>query len=402
MRFLAPLAVLFFLSSAASAEVFVLAEGGRVTGKLLNPKRSPKDQYVIQADDGAKVTLDAAQVTKVLRPKPEDAEYERIAPTYPDTAAAQWDLAQWCREHKLTAQRRVHLRRVIELEPNHAQARHALGYSQVDGKWTTQEEAMTSQGYIRVGGRWVLPQEKDIAEKKRQLDTDQQEWCQKLKRWRNWLGTKRDQDGRKSIAEATDPAAVKGLAIGLNDDRDPQVRLLFVETLAKIDVREAAGALAIASLYDEIEDVRLTCLDHLQTKKRPEVVSYYVGKLTPKKNSNEIINRAGVGLGRMKDPSAIKPLIDAVVTTHKFRVTKAGGDGAMGASFGSGPGGGGTGLSMGQGPKFVYRDIQNQSVLDALVALTGHNFNYDKQAWKYWYAAQKKSPDTMDARRDAK
>jgi len=39
-------------------------------------------------------------------------------------------------------------------------------------------------------------------------------------------------------------------------------------------------------------------------------------------------------------------------------------------------------------------------VLDALTALTGQNFNFDKQAWKYWYAAQKKTPDSLDARRD--
>ena len=44
--------------------------------------------------------------------------------------------------------------------------------------------------------------------------------------------------------------------------------------------------------------------------------------------------------------------------------------------------------------------MSNQSVLDALVALTGQNFNFDKQAWKYWYAAQKKPRDGLDARRN--
>ena len=49
MRILASLAVLLVLGvPAASAEVFVLADGGRVTGDLLNPKESPRKQYVIQ------------------------------------------------------------------------------------------------------------------------------------------------------------------------------------------------------------------------------------------------------------------------------------------------------------------------------------------------------------------
>jgi hypothetical protein len=404
MRILATLAVLLLLGSAASAEVFVLADGGRVTGELLNPKESPRKQYVIQPAEGAKITLDASQVQKVLRPRPEEIEYERIAPTYPDTAAGQWDLAQWCREHKLTAQRRVHLRRVIELDPNHVAARHALGYSQVDGKWATQEETMTSHGYVRKDGKWMLPQEVKIAEDKRKLETAQQEWCQKLKRWRGWLGTDRDQQARDEIAAVNDPMAVKGLTMGLHDDRDSRARMLFVAALAKIDVPDAARALAVASIYDSVEDVRLTCLDHLQTKRRPEVTSYYVGKLSSKKNTNEIINLAAVGLGRMKDPSAIGPLIEALVTTHKFKVVKPGGDGAMSPTFGTGPGGrpGGAGMSMGGGPKFVYKTMQNQSVLDALVAMTGHNFNFDKQAWKFWYSSQKKAPDAIDARRDSK
>ena len=127
------------LASAAGVGRGVRAwpSGGRVAGELLNPTKSPRKQYVIQVADGAKVTLDAAQVRKVLRPRADEAEYERIAPTYADTAAAQWELAQWCREHKLTAQREMHLRRVIELDPNHVEARRALGYSQVDGQWVT-------------------------------------------------------------------------------------------------------------------------------------------------------------------------------------------------------------------------------------------------------------------------
>jgi hypothetical protein len=39
-------------------------------------------------------------------------------------------------------------------------------------------------------------------------------------------------------------------------------------------------------------------------------------------------------------------------------------------------------------------------VLDALVALTGKNFNFDVQAWKYWFAGQKKPPEKIDGRRD--
>ena len=228
-----------------------------MTGSLLNPQESPRKQYVIQAADGVKITLDAAQVRKVLRPKPDEAEYEQIAPTYADTAAAQWELAQWCREHKLIVQRQVHLRRVIELEPNHTAARHALGYSRVNGQWVTQEGAMTAQGFVRSGGKWMLPQEVELAENKRKLDADQQEWCQKLKRWRGWLGSNHDQEARDNIAAVNDPMAVKGLTLGLRNDQNAQARVLFVAALGRIDAPEAARAMAIASVCDADEEVRL-------------------------------------------------------------------------------------------------------------------------------------------------
>ena len=118
---------------------------------------------------------------------------------------------------------------------------------------------------MRSGGKWLTPQELEIAEDKRKLDAAQQEWCQKLKRWRGWLGSNRDQEARDNIAAVNDPMAVKGLALGLRNDQDAQARTLFVAALGRIDAPEAARAMAIASVYDSSEEVRLTCLDQLQT-----------------------------------------------------------------------------------------------------------------------------------------
>jgi len=410
--------ILLMLSATGSAEVLYVAQkevkhssrmektvtlpavhcielvgGGRVAGKLLNPQESPRRSFVVEVAEGVKVALDAARVRKVLRPRAEEAEYERIRPTYPDTAEGQWELAQWCRERRLITQRQTHLRRVIELAPDHADARRALGYSQVDGQWATREEVMTKRGYVRYKGQWKLPQEVELLEEKRNLQESQQEWFIKLKRWRGWLDSDRSRQAQENIRAIDDTAATKALMMGLRDESDPRVRKLLIAALAKIDTPESARALAIASIVDPVEEVRLTCLDHLEKKKRPEVAAYFVGKLRDK--DNIVVNLAAIGLGRMKDPSSIGPLINALVTSHKFKIVTPGGDG-MSASFGSG----GTGLSMGNKPKYIRRQIPNQAVLDALVAITGCNFNFDKQAWKYWYAAQKKPSPSLDARRD--
>jgi hypothetical protein len=400
MRLLAALGCFLLLVPAVSAEVFVLSGGGRVTGELLNPDESPRQQYQIQTEDGAKITLDASRVKKVLRPKPDEAEYERIAPTFADTAADQWKLAQWCQEHKLKTQRQAHLRRVIELDPDHAEARRLLGYSKVNGEWVTYGDTRKKQGYVLHNGKWMLPQEIEIADNKRKAEAVQQKWFKDLRTWRSWLGSDRDGVAREKLAGITDREAVPALARGLQNEKDSQTRLLYVTSLGKINAPEAGRTMAIASIYDGDEEIRTTCLDRLEEMRQPDVTSYFVGKLRDKNNA--IVNLAAVALGRIKDPSAIGPLVEAVVTRHKFKIVKAGGDGGMSTSFGRGPNGGGTGMSMGGGPQYIHRDIHNQSVLDALVALTGRNFNFDKAAWKAWYASQRKAPDKLDARRDKK
>lgn len=381
----------------ARGELFVLTGGGRVSGEWLNPDELPREKYVIKASVGGRITLDKSQVKEVLQIRPQRLEYEKIRPNYPDTVEAQWELAEWCRQQRLSQQRDRHLGRVVELDPDHAQARRALGYTQVEGKWAMQDELMIARGFQRYNGRWRTSQEIELLEKHRKTELAEKEWAQRLRRWRNWLGTDRDGNGRRNILAIDDPHAVAALARALQSDRFQVARILYVEALAKIGTPQAVKTLATRSLEDPIEEVRLTCLDYLEKQKHPDVVGYFVGKLGDK--DNRVINLAAVGLRRMKDPSAIGPLIDALVTTHKFTIG-SGNPGSISTTFGTGPGGsGGSGLSMGGGPKIIVQPIPNQSVLDALVTITGANFDYDQRAWKYWYASQRRRV-TLDARRD--
>ncbi len=393
--------------SPAAAEVFRLANGGQIEGEWLNRDEAKPEKYIVGLPSGGKITLEASRVKEIVAQRPEEAEYEKIRPQYPDTPQGQWDLAKWCEEHKLSSQQKAHLKRVIQLDPNHADARHALGYSQIDGQWTTQEESMTKQGYRKYKGRWRTAQEIEILEKKRKTELAEKDWYQKIKRWRSWLGGSADQQARENIAGIADPAAVKALATDLRDDKEPADRLLYVEALAKIEDPAAPRALAIDAIDDPVEEVRLTSLDHLEKTKNAEVVGYFVSRLDPKKSDNVHVNRAGVALGRMKDPSAVGPLINALITTHKFQVN-TGNPGSMSTTFnkntpsGSGAVGGMGGMGFGTGgnqPKMIQTQFMNQSVLDALAVLTGQNFGFNRLAWHAWFNAQKKN-EAVNARRD--
>jgi hypothetical protein len=392
-------ALLLAAAPVALGDVFILTNGGRIEGELANPDEKPRRTYEVQMAGGGRVTLEAAQVEKVVTVRADQHEYERIRHQYPDTVEGQWALAQWCLQQRLLSQRDTHLERVIELDPNHAEARRALGYSQVDGKWAKRDEVMISRGYVLYKGRWRTRQEIELIENKRKQELAEKEWFQKIDRWRGWFGTDKGLVAQQNIQGIEDPLAVKGLAAALTGKkREPApVRGMFIEALAKIGTPDALQVLAATALEDDDREVRLTCLDYLQKKKNPDVISYFVSKLRSKDNST--VNTAAVALGRLKDPSAVGPLIGALITTHKFKVAPkgGGGPGSMSSTFGNGPGAGG--MSVGDSTKIYTQQMANQPVLDALVVLTGQNFNFDVQAWKYWYATQKRT-DPLDARRN--
>ena len=377
----------------AQIDVFILSGGGRVMGELLNPQEKPRNTFVIKTATG-KLTLAASQVKQRLRQRPEEIEYEKIRPRYPDSIEGQWALAEWCREHGLSEQRKTHLQRIVELDPNHEKARRGLGHSQVDGRWTTQKEAMAKSGYRLYKGRYRTAQQIELMEKERKQKIVEKEWFKKLKKWRGWLGGDKSHQARQAILAIDNPAAVKALAFAMEDDAREQARTLFAEALANIAAPEAIEVLATRSIEDPIEEVRLSCLDYLKDKNLPDVVAFYVGKLRDK--DNRTVNRAAVGLSYVNDPSAIGPLIDALVTIHKFKITK-GKPGQMSTTFSNSGAGG---LAMGGSSKIAKVPIKNRAVLDTLVMLSGGvNFNFDTQAWKYWYASKKKR-HTLDARRD--
>jgi len=166
--------------------------------------------------------------------------------------------------------------------------------------------------------------------------------------------------------------------------------------LARIATPAAKKTLAFGAIADPIPEVRLTCLDYLKADRGPEVIEFFIGGLRSKINSD--VNLAGAALAQMEDTTAIAPLIDALVTVHKFKVS-SGNPGQMTTTFGSGGGGSPGGLSVGGGPKIVAQTFRNQAVLDALISLTGVNYGFDVVRWKAWYAAQQRSLQ-VDARRD--
>lgn len=384
--------------ATARGEVVVLKSGGHVEGKLLNAKETPRQKYVLELAGGNRVTFDKSQVSEVMHQTAAKDEYEKIRHTYADTVEAQMELATWCRDHHLATERERHLKRVLELDPDHAEAHLLLKHQRIGGVWRSERQHWESQGYVLYQGHWMTPQEQELRERARKAELAEKDWKQRMKRWRMWMNEGREAEALAQIDQITDPFAIKALAEAISKEPVVEYRKRYLDTLARIDTPHAWKILLGGSLYDQDEEVRLTCLDHVTERPVPTFVDYYLDHLHDKKNP--IVNRAAMALGRLKDRSTVLPLIDALITRHEYQVAPAG-QGGYNATFGSMNGQSlGGGMSFGnQGPKIEVVYHNNEDVLQALVQLTGQNYDYNVAAWKSWYTTLKRA-NSLNPRRD--
>lgn len=376
---------------AVRGEVFLLRTGGRVEGEWLNPQRAGTEDYSLRNTAGVQLTLAGSAVTRVLTTSNVEKQYRELMHKAPANIEGHWKLAEWCKDAGLTAQRKVHLEEIIKLDPDHEEARLALGYGRFpNGGWMTPDEYMLRQGYVKYRGLWKLPQEIEIDAREREFELADKQWRKQLKIWiDNYV------DGRKRMAEAVqgikairDPAAASALAAALDDDKLPKdARQLCLEAIGNLPDGMVTSTLIKLALHDPDEGLRDRCLTELKRQGAYRAVPAFIKELQAK--DNKIVKRAAIGLHVMGDVSATKPLIDALNTKHKF--IKQGNPGQMSASFGGGGDNGGLGgLSMGQKTQIFNLDMQNEEALAALTALhPGVNFAYDEDRWKRWFMTSK-------------
>ncbi len=399
--FVCGLAVLTSFGASRSA-IFVLTNDGQVQGEpVVGPDATP-GQTVVRTSSGGLITLDNGQIKQIIPLSANELEYERIRPNYADTAEDQWKLAEWCHKHSLNKQERVHLERVIVLDPDQPDARRLLGYGQSNGHWVRQADAMKEQGYVLYKGQWKLPQEVELLEARRKDELAEKAWFAKLKRWRGALGNRSDDDGQwqeELNSIKTDSTAVPALAHYVERETSDRIKLQMIDVLVRIGSPSALDVVVGRTLDDSSEEIRLSALDKLVASTHRESVPFYVKALKSKDNVR--INRAALCLGKLGDKSAIPALINALRTTHTH-VEQQGQPGQISTTFGNGPGGGG--MSVGTPPpKRVTITYDNHDVLAALLELTGRSgtesFQFDKKAWLTWYSRQK-TPANVDIRRD--
>jgi hypothetical protein len=152
-----PVAVLLlFLPASGGADEVHLTSGGVVRGVIVEQT----DETVVVETGPGRVTLHRSRIARVVESSsPLQTFHERAAGVPPGDVEALARLARWAQEQALATQARATWRRVLGLDPDHADANAALGRVVLDGVWMDETEAYRARGYVRYRGRWVTPAE---------------------------------------------------------------------------------------------------------------------------------------------------------------------------------------------------------------------------------------------------
>ena len=140
----------------------VHVKGGAVfTGRIVE-----QTDTMITVDIGAGVVgVPKSRVERIVKGRSPLDEYDERAAKLQSSDADGWrTLGRWASHQGLSAQARQAYQNVLVVAPDDAEARQALGYVQVEGRWLTEEEGYRARGYVKVDGEWMTRSEAQVAQ----------------------------------------------------------------------------------------------------------------------------------------------------------------------------------------------------------------------------------------------
>lgn len=136
--------------------------GGAVfSGRIV---KQTKDMVTIDIGDG-EVGLPMVRVESIVKKKsPLDDYDQRAAALKPDDVNGWRDLGRWASQQGLSKQSQQAYQKVLDVAPDDAEARGALGFVKLNGQWMTEEQSYVARGYVKVNGEWMTPSEAQSAQ----------------------------------------------------------------------------------------------------------------------------------------------------------------------------------------------------------------------------------------------
>jgi hypothetical protein len=179
------------------------------------------------------------------------ATYRKVREKYPENIDGQMALAAWCEKNGLHEQCRAHLGKVLEMNPDHAEARRLLGYRMVNGDWLTPDDLAQAAGRAAKTAAAV----KEWEPKLRAILSDLQQ------------GSRKQQDrAAKEWQGLSDPAASPAVELVLCTGSSEPAALKGVEKLSELPGNESAVSLARQAVFSPWPQVRQAAANGLKPR----------------------------------------------------------------------------------------------------------------------------------------
>ncbi|MBC8352585.1 MAG: HEAT repeat domain-containing protein [Planctomycetes bacterium] len=168
------------------------------------------------------------------------AAYRKLREDRRDTVEDHLQLADWCSERRMSDQERAHLSRVIDLDPNHADARERLGFQLADGQWIQAAQIQRQ------------------AEDRESWQTALEDWRSKVLDLRKDLGQS-NPDKRERAAEHIRAITSTDAIPALEEILSPHSQvaaMLVLEAVSRMPEQEAVESLVRHAVFSSRPEVR--------------------------------------------------------------------------------------------------------------------------------------------------
>lgn len=401
------------LTSDGRGDVIQLRNGGEIRGEIDRQSVRDGGPLTITTLSGSEIVVERDAFTQYAFRPVRIEEFESRLRRIEPSVEAYWELVEWCAQQRMTPQRNECLERIIELNPNHAEARRLLDHVEFKGEWMTREEMMRERGFVKYRNRYITEQELALIEKTQSEREQEREWQNRIRQWSGWLygsHPARAEEALLSLQNLKEPAAITGLVNVFQNHPDKQGRQLLVQVLSQMDHTATIGPLAAQAVFDSDPEIRYLAANSIPERFHPTASERIALNLRHKDNA--IVRRAAEALKVVGGEASIDDLIDALVTQHTVTVhvpvqeafTLNTNTGNLASAqpvippnvelmyrAGQLP----YGYQVAQPPVVKTRAVKyqvaasNEEALVALQMLTGENFGFDERSWRIWFASRK-------------
>src|SRR5262245_16327963 len=155
------LCLLLWTPAMVFADEVYLKGGAALSGRIVE-----ETEPMVSVDIGEGVVgVPRARVERIEKKRSALDEFdERLSRLHADDTAGWRTLGRWASQQGLSAQSRRVYEHVLTIAPDDPEARQALGFVMIEGRWLTEEESYRAQGYVKYDGEWMTPAEAQMAQ----------------------------------------------------------------------------------------------------------------------------------------------------------------------------------------------------------------------------------------------